>query len=323
MSVQVDSLATQTAEVVTFGEAMTLMLATEDLPLLVANQLSLGIAGAESNLATGLARLGHQVGYFGRVGKDVFGERIRRALLSEGIDVSHLVSDPELPTGLLIRDSPHGRPITVIYRRTGSAASATSVEDVPTQMIERARVLHATGITAALSPSAYDATVHAMRTAREAGVTVTFDPNVRLRLADVGRWRQIVDALARHADIVFTGADESKIISGTADPGQWYAERGAAIVVVKDGIRGATEYDRQGQIHQAARTVTAVDPVGAGDGFNAGWLSAWLRGLPAAERLSEGAAVASLVVATRGDATGLPDADTRDAILADSHDIDR
>jgi 2-dehydro-3-deoxygluconokinase len=311
------------AEVVTFGETMVLLLATDDLPLLVADRLSIGIAGAESNLAIGLARLGHSVAYFGRVGADVFGERIRRALRVEGIDISHLLTDDECPTGLLLRDSPQGRPITVNYRRAGSAASAMSVNDVPTQLIERAKVLHATGITAALSPNAYEATLHAMACARQAGVTVTFDPNVRLRLADATRWREMVDELARHADIVLTGADESAVIAPGADPAQWYAERGAAVVVVKDGMRGATEYDQNGKVHQAARTVTAVDPVGAGDAFNAGWLSAWLQGLPAVERLRAGAAVASLSVATRGDSTGLPDSATVEAILASSQDIDR
>ncbi|CAA9417583.1 MAG: 2-dehydro-3-deoxygluconate kinase [uncultured Propionibacteriaceae bacterium] len=323
MDIPVGSLQPSTAEIVTFGEAMTLLLATDDLPLLVADRLGIGIAGAESNLATGLARLGHQVAYFGRVGADVFGERIRRGLRAEGIDVSYLISDPELPTGLLIRDSTPGRPITVNYRRAGSAASATSVADIPRDVIEQARVLHATGITAALSPSAYETTLEAMTLAREAGVTVTFDPNIRLRLADIDRWRQIIDVLARQADIVFTGADESKLICVEEDPAEWYTERGATIVVVKDGVNGATEYGPEGTVHEGARTVTAVDPVGAGDAFNAGWLSAWLHGLPEVDRLRQGSAVASLVVATRGDSTGLPDATIRNAILADSQDIDR
>lgn len=318
-----DAPDAQPFDVVTFGEVMTLLLAGSDLPLSVADHLEVGMAGAESNLAIGLARLGHSVAFFGRVGGDVLGDRIRRGLRSEGIDTRWLVTDAGHPTGLLIRDSPNGRPVTVLYRRSGSAASHLSAADVPTELIGRARVLHATGITAALSADAYKATLQAMTVARAAGVTVTFDPNVRLRLADAARWREIVDVLARHADIVFTGADEADLISPDLPPAQWYTERGASVVVVKDGIRGATEFDHDGALHQPAWNVTAVDPVGAGDAFNTGWLSAWLRGLGPAERMREASVVAALVVATRGDCTGLPDTRTRDAVLADGQDIDR
>lgn len=304
------------------GEAMTLLLAAEDAPLLTADRFGLGIAGAESNLAIGLSRLGHSVAYVGRVGKDVFGERIRRTLRSEGVDVVHLVDAPE-PTGLLIRDSAQGRPITVIYRRAGSAGSTLTTSDVPVSLVGRARVFHVTGITAALSDNAYAATLHAMTIAQKAGVTVSFDPNVRLRLAPAEHWSTMVDQLARQADIVFTGADEAEIISPGEDPAAWYAARGAHTVVVKDGANGAAEHS-EGTVHQTGvRAVTSVDPVGAGDAFNTGWLSAWLRRLPAAERLHEGAAVASLVVASRGDTDGLPDAAARTAILASGHDIDR
>jgi 2-dehydro-3-deoxygluconokinase len=316
------------AEVVTFGEPMTLLLATGDVPLGQARQFDASIAGAESNLAIGLARLGHRVAFFGRVGADVFGQRIRRELRAEGVGVSALRTDPDRPTGLLLRDSAQGAPITVVYGRAGSAATAMSVAELPVDVIEKARILHATGITAALSDSAYQATLEAMRIARRSGVLVTFDPNVRLRLAPVTRWQQIVDTLARQADVVLTGADETAVLGLDAEPASWFADRGASTVVVKLGALGATEYDLTGSSgysfwHQPARFVTAVDPVGAGDAFNAGWLSAWLRGVPPDQRLLEAAAVASLVVATRGDSAGLPDADTRQRVLDQGADIDR
>lgn len=317
-----DSSQSAAPEVVTLGEVMSLLLATDDEPLSAADRFALGIAGAESNLAIGLCRLGHSVAFVGRVGTDVFGERIRRTLRSEGVDITHLVTSPE-PTGLLIRDSAQGRPITVHYRRAGSAGSTLGVSDVPASLVSQTRVLYVTGITAALSDSAFAATLHAMSSARKAGVVVGFDPNVRLRLASADRWPVIVDELARHADLVFTGADEAQIISPGEDPVAWYTARGARTVVIKDGVNGATEHSDGISTYQGVRSVTSVDPVGAGDAFNTGWLSAWLRGLPAADRLREGVAVASLVVAVRGDTDGLPDAGTRTAILAAGLDIDR
>ncbi|MBA3528596.1 MAG: sugar kinase [Propionibacteriaceae bacterium] len=315
-------------EVVTFGEAMILFLAAGETPLAHASQFDSFIAGTESNLAIGLARLGHRVGFFGRVGADVFGERIRRELRGEGVDVSALGTDAHRPTGLMVRDAVRAAPITVGYRRSGSAATALVTGDPPTSMIEQARVLHVTGITAALSDTSYEATLEAMRIATRAGVRVSFDPNLRLRLAPVSRWQEIVDTLARHCDIALTGAEEAEIFCPGVQPQTWFGERGASIVVVKRGALGASEYAfaapaGQVTVHEPARAVAMVDPVGAGDAFDAGWLSGWLRGLAPTERLREAAAVASLVVATRGDATGLPDVATRDRVLAEGQDVER
>ena len=318
-------------DVVTFGESMILLLATNDLPLAAAHQFDLEVAGAESNLATGLARLGHRVGFFGRVGADTFGMRIRHELQAEGIDVQQLVADPERPTGLLIRDNPHGRPITVEYRRSGTAATALSADELPTELIAGTRVLHVTGITAALSESSLDATEQAMIIAAEAGAVISLDPNIRLRLADPERWQLIIKRLAAHAKIIFTGRDEAEIISPGVDPVTWYGEHGAEIVVVKDGGNGSYEHQLgTGEVvHGGIRAVPLIDPIGAGDGFNAGWISAWLDGADrqttadAEQRLRTGATVASMVVATRGDRTGLPSRAMLDQVLASGADVIR
>lgn len=313
-------------EVVTGGEAMVLLLATGDVNLAAARSFAAEVAGAESNVAIALARLGHRVAFYGRVGDDVFGHRIRTELRGEGVDVSALVIDNERPTGLLFRDSVQGAPLTVVYRRSGSAATSLSPMDLPETAIVSARALHVTGITAALSESAYLATVMAMRLAREAGVLVTFDPNLRLRLASTERWQQIVDELARHCDVVLTGAEEAEVFCPGQDAVGWLAARGVQTVVVKHGAEGASEHDTApagGSWHEPARTVPVVDPVGAGDAFDAAWLSARLRGASPQRRLREACAVASVVVASRGDSAGLPDARLREALLSQGPDVQR
>lgn len=315
------------AEVVTCGEAMVLLLADGDQPLGTARHFGALVAGAESNVAIGLARLGHRVAFFGRVGADPFGDLVRRELRGEGVDVAALRTDPDRPTELLFRDTVVGSPITVHYRRTGSAATAMTPTDVPQSLVEGARVLHVTGITAALSEEAFSMNLEAMRIARRAGVTVSLDPNLRLRLAAAERWAEIVDALARHSDIVLTGADEASVFTTGTDPIDWLGERGVSTVVLKQGSAGAVEHDLRSEsaatVRQPARGVPLVDPVGAGDAFDAGWLSAWLRGLAAQDRLREACAVASLVVATRGDSTGLPTAAVRARVLAEGADVER
>lgn len=326
-------------DLVTLGEPMLLLLAAGDRPLSDADRFEVSVAGAESNLAIGLARLGHRIGYFTRIGGDAFGERLQRIVRGEGIAVEEWVVDHDRPTGVLIRDSPTGRPISVDYRRSGSAASALSAADLPFDLLRSARVCHFTGITAALSESNFTATRQAMSTASEAGATISFDPNVRLSLAGHKRWREIILELAGYADIVFTGRDEAELISPGTLPQDWYASRGVEIIVVKDGADGATEFDVTNSsspddpgfvtVHEKVRQVRLVDPVGAGDAFNAGWLSAWLGGATgrdadnAAVRLSTGAAVASAAVSVRGDATGLPNRAVLNQLLDGAADVIR
>lgn len=313
-------------EVVTIGEVMALLLAPAGVPLGAAASYEQGHAGAESNVAVGLSRLGHRVAFVSRLGDDRLGARVLRDLRGEGVDVSHVALDTTRPTGLLLRDT-HARGVSVDYHRAGSAATLLAPADVPVDLLRQARVLHLTGITAAISDSAHEAVLHAARTAREHGVTVTADPNVRLRLADADRWRHLTEELADLADVLLVGADDAAAI-GIDDPAGWAHARGVHTVVVKDGARGATEStaaDGATRTRQqpALPVPVVVDPVGAGDAFAAGWISAWLRGAEPDRRLREAAAVAACVVATRGDVPGLPDPATRDRLLAGAEDVTR
>ena len=312
----------QGPELVTLGEVMGLLLAPSGLPLDRATRLDASYAGAEATVAVGMARLGHRVHLTTRLGDDAFGRRIRRELRGEGVEVATPTTGPARPTGLVFRNATTDRPVTVEYHRTGSAATALTREDLDPAKIRSARVLHLTGITAALSPSAHDAVTYAAAIARDAGVTVCLDPNVRRRLASAARWKEILTDLARLADIVLTGTDDAAVVTD-GEPAAWFLSHGAHTVVVKDGARGSWETGRDDGRWQPAFEVSAVDPVGAGDAFAAGWLSAYLRGGSAVERLRSGAAVAACAVAAPGDVPGLPDAATLDALLRRSPDVER
>ncbi|GAB3311683.1 sugar kinase [Epidermidibacterium keratini] len=309
-------------ELVTMGEVMGLLLAPAGVPLPAARSFDLGFAGAECTVAVGVRRLGHPSALITGLGADSFGDHIARELRAEQVELSGVLRDEQRPTGLLVRDAPAGRPITVEYRRSGSAASALSPADVSESLISSARVLHLTGITSMLSSSAHDAVVHAARLARDAGVTICLDPNVRLRLGTPEQWRAVIDELAGYADIVLVGADEAAHLSSSAAH-TWFAARGASTVVVKDGERGAYEIIDGQRIEQGVFGVPLVDPVGAGDAFAAGWLAAWLEDASSAERLRRGAAVAACSVAVRGDVAGLPDRATLEAILGNNGDVRR
>jgi len=289
-------------DVVTFGEAMALMLAEPGVPLRRAHTFRRQVAGAESNVAIGLARLGHRVGWFGRVGADAFGDAVLGALRAEGVDVSRAVVDPEAPTGLLARDCSAARPTEVAYYRRGSAGSRLRPSDVDTGYLGTARWLHVTGITPVLSDGAAAATEAAVRAAHAAGVRVCLDPNIRRRLADPARAAALLRPLLGYADLVVAAEDEADLL-GDLGPG---------LVVIKRGSHGA----RAGDIEVPAIRVPEVDTVGAGDAFAAGLLSALLRAAPLDVALREASAVAALCVAAPGDTDGLPTAAERDAYLA-------
>lgn len=305
-------------EVVTCGEAMMLLLAEPGVPLGAATYFRPSIAGAESNVATGLARLGHSVRWLGRVGADSAGETVMRSLRGDGVDCSRVVVDPQAPTGLLIRESHPARPIDVQYRRAGSAASRLHAAELHADMVTGARLVHVTGITAMLSPSASAAVDRLIELARAAGATVSFDPNVRLKLGDPARWRETVLPLLSRADLVFAGADELELL-GEA-PAEAVADRlladGVSTLITKNPDKSATLRSATESRTVPAFRVPVTDPVGAGDAFAAGYLSAWLRGTTVQRALTEAAAVAALVVQCAADVDGLPTAAGRDRALA-------
>ena len=310
-------------DVVTAGEAMGLLLAESGTPLRRADRFVRSMAGSESNVAVGLARLGHRVAFCGRVGTDAVGGWVRDTLRAEGVDVRALREDPDRPTGLLLRDSPAGgRTVSVSYHRTGSAASALSTRDVDEELVASARVVFVSGITAMLSPSAEDFVDHLVAVAARAGAHVAFDPNVRLRLAGVERWRRTYARFAGRVDTLLVSDEELDLLDLPDDPAALVLGR-TTTVVVTHGAGGATAATAGGTTRIDARRVVVADPVGAGDAFTAGWLSAWLRGLPPADALREAAAVASLVVSVPTDIAGLPTARERDQILLSGGDVDR
>jgi len=306
-------------DVITLGEVLAIFLSSDGVPLERSSRFDLTVAGAEANVAVGLVRLGHEVSFVGRVGDDALGRRTVRELRGEGVDTTGVVVDASRTTGLIVRDAPAVGATEVVYHRRGSAGSALCVDDLDLATIGDSRLLHVTGITAALSPTAHEACMTAMRTARDAGVTVSFDPNVRRRIGTREQWTSLVEEAAVLADIVLVGADDASYVLPAHDLASveaWFRARGADTIVWKDGARGAVEINpRDGTVDQPALSVAVRDAVGAGDAFAAGWISGWLDGEDAPVRLRRGAAAAASVVATLGDLPGLPDRSALTALM--------
>lgn len=373
-------------DVFTFGETMVALRGSG--PLKLGGTMNVSIAGAESNVAIGLARLGHDVRWAGAVGEDEAGQLVLRTLRAEGVGVSGASTDPGAPTGLLLFEPRLPEVTRVHYYRAGSAGSRIGAD-----VIQRAfsaappRVLHLTGITPSLSPTARAAARSALQLARESGSLVCLDVNFRARLwtaeaaAEVLReWIPFVDVLIASDDELplclpgggggegspgggegsqgakgATGANGDLRAEGAgagmgaegADGGlaRWSEQKeataagagacgdavllppqevagdpaaavarqagllldqGVGEVVVKLGVEGATAFTHGGSLHQPAKPVRAVDAVGAGDAFVAGYLSALLDGEGPVGRLERAVTTGAFAVASSGDWEGAP-----------------
>ena len=241
-------------EVVTLGECLVSFVASEPGPLATATAFRAYPAGAEANVAVGLARLGRRVAFVGRVGADGLGTRILRALRGEGVDVSGLVVDPAAPTGVMIRERRGIGPAEVFYARAGSAGSRLAASDVSAAEARgdfaTARWLHLTGITPALSPSCRAAIATALETGRAAGLTVSLDLNLRRRLWTELEAATILAELAARVDVVIADEDEARVVTGAsrdALPETLAAALlalGPALVALKLGSRGSLGLER-------------------------------------------------------------------------------
>lgn len=300
-------------DVATLGEAMVSL--RTGTPLRLGGSLAMTMAGAESNVAIGLARLGHTVRWGGRVGADEVGAFILRTLRAESVAVDTVVTDPQRPTGLMLAERRVADVSRVSYYRAGSAGSALAVADAAACLADAPRILHVTGITPALSPSAAEAVTAAVRLAREAGTLVSVDVNYRSRLWTPEQARPVLSELVRNADIVISSEDELGLVVATpedeaASAGQ-LADCGVSRLVIKRGARGATLWQDARAHHAPAIPVTVLDTIGAGDAFTAGYLSGVLDGLPPAAALDRGIVAGAFAVAAIGDWEGLP---TRDEL---------
>lgn len=294
---------------VTLGETMALLRAVSVGSLAQVSDLELGIGGAESNLAIALTRLGTAVTWLGRVGDDSLGERIVRELRAEGLDV-RAIRDPEAPTGLMIKESRIPDATQVFYYRRGSAGSALTVADVDTVDIASSALVHVTGITSALSDSAADAVAHAVELAAASAVPVSFDVNHRSRLWGGRDAASRYRAIASEATLVFAGADEARLLAPEAETPEALARTIAALgprhVVIKLGAEGAYALVDGVEYRRAAVPIRVVDSVGAGDGFVAGYLAEYLRGLSVEESLSTAVKTGAFACLHPGDWEGYP-----------------
>jgi fructokinase len=304
-------------DVVCLGEALVDLLPDGRGALEDCDHFEVCPGGAPANVATGLARLGLRVAFRGVVGDDPFGRLLARRLGAEGVTCAFRFAR-ERPTGLwFVALDARGERSFFSPNARFSADKLVAPADVDRALLARSRWLHC-GSSAHLLPEGQAALRAAVAAARELGVLVSFDPNVRLHL-----WDDLAPLRALCADVLPGCAlakvadDEAELCTGEGDPERAAArlvEMGVGIACLTLGPRGALVRRGGDVLRVPAEAVEVVDTTGAGDAFVAGFLSAVARrGDPATlsrGELERAAAlacrVAARVVGRFGAVAGLP-----------------
>ena len=294
--------ASKKYDLIAVGEAMLAFAPPAGETLRTCGSVHVDHAGAESNTCVGLARLGFHVAWVSRLGCDAAGDRIINALGAEGVGTQWVVRDAGRRTGFMIKDPEAG----VQYYRTGSAASTLSPADLASVPISDARAVLVSGVTALIGPEPHAAGLALLSSAR--GFRIV-DPNLRRGLWGSSRRAELVSAFVDRCDILLGGARELEELVGGGDTetiARRCAARGPREVIVRgvDGVRALTADGEwiAVDIHRD----DAVDPIGAGDAFNAGYIAVRLRGGSVADAIRAGVRCGAAVTASTSDTEGFP-----------------
>jgi len=239
-----------------------------------------GFGGDTSNAAIAAARQGATAGYLTSLGRDWMGDAFLELWKKESVDASGVARHETAPTGVyFVTHGDQGHRFD--FLRKGSAASLMTATDLPRDYIGRGRILHLSAISQAISDTARATCRAAIDAARAAGVEVSYDTNLRLRLWDLDTARRTIDETMALTTIALPSLDDSRQLTGLEEPDaivDHYLAMGPRLVALKMGAEGALVASRERRVRVATHKVTAVDATGAGDTFDGAFLARLLAG---------------------------------------------
>lgn len=299
------------SKVILVGEPMALFIAETEGNLETVTQFTRSAAGAEMNVAIGLKRLGHEVCYITKLGKDPFGNYLMNFLQNEGIDTSKICFDNHYPTAFQLKGKTSVGDPDVAYYRNGSAASNLRVDDVDGVDMTGFNHFHLTGIFPAISSNSRATMLYLIEKAKNNGLTTSFDPNLRPSLwQNVEDMVKTINKIAFRCDTVLPGISEGKTLTGfdnEKDIANFYLERGVKNVVIKLGPKGAYVKTQTEEAYiDGYQVEKVIDTVGAGDGFAVGFISGLLEGKDVTECADRANAIGAIQVMHKSDNEGLP-----------------
>lgn len=299
-------------DVLTVGETMVVFSTRNNKSIVHSNSVDVSIAGAESNVATALARLDYRVRWISRVGEDFLGDKILNTLRGDGVDVNSVVKDPHYPTGVMVKQKKSLLDSEVLYYRSNSAATRLSEDNIDESWVKEAKIIHLTGITPALSHSCQAMMEKIIRLAKKHDKLISFDPNLRLKLWDMETAREVLLPMVKQCDIFLPNVHELKQLFAVEDKEEamnHLRELKVPISVIKDGGNGAwlqQRDEKESEFIPAYKVEQVVDEIGAGDAFASGFLHGMLEQKSLIECVKLGHALAAFVISVAGDTEGLP-----------------
>ncbi|MCW4456746.1 sugar kinase [Microbacterium sp. MPKO10] len=289
-------------DVTCLGEMLIVLTQSAAEPLERTTTFTRSLGGSELNTAIALAEQGASVGLATVVGDDGFGRYAADTAASRGIDTSGVVVDDEHATGLYVKELGDGDASRMHYFRAASAGSLLSPAIIRRpaieSLLESTRVIHTTGITAALSKGAHDAI---SLVALERGERLmSFDVSWRSAL-----WRsrhdeasEVLGTFVSTADIVFMTSQDAVRAFGTDDPAALRSLFPEPRWLMITGSESVTAFEGDERLDVPRPRQTGVDAIGASDAFSGGVLASLLRGESTASAVGVG-----LLLATRASAT--------------------
>jgi len=295
--------------VLTLGDAMITFNPAQTGPLRFINSFDRKVGGAELNFAIGCARLGLETKWISRLGNDEFGRVIYNFARGEGIDMTNVSFVEGYPTSINFKEIREDGSGKTFYYRFMSPILTLEPEHITEQLFENINVVHLTGVFLAINPKNLQITKQIIKIAQKKRIPISFDPNIRLKLWSIERARDVYYEIFPDVDILLTGLEEIRLITGFGEESELarFAQQFKIDqLVIKDGENGSKLYTNGNWYREAAFKVVPVDTVGAGDGFDAGYIYSCLQQKEFQERLRFANAVGALVTTVSGDNEGLP-----------------
>lgn len=273
-------------------------------------------SGAPAIFAGAAARLGLPTACAGVVGADDFGKCVLERLRVEAVDASHVRVAPRHPTGIAFVSYQRDGSRTFVFTAGTSAAALLSPDDVPAEYARGAEVVHVTGSSLAVSESSREACYAAARECAAAGGRVSFDPNLRPELLGDLDLVRVVEPVLGLCSVLLPSAAEASMLTGLQDQDlacRALVDRGISIVVLKQGKRGSRVFTDEGSVAVPSIEVEEVDPTGAGDCYDAGFVAGLLEGWDLVKAARFANIAGALSVTRIGPMEGIP---RRDEVLA-------
>ncbi|MEI6157676.1 MAG: sugar kinase [Atribacterota bacterium] len=266
-------------------------------------------SGAPAIFADCAARLGGKVGYIGTVGNDDFGKVIRDRLLEDGVDLTYFQSRPDATTGVAFVAYFADGSRKFLYHIRNAASGCVDTERIVDSYFQGARFLHINGSAVSINEDWKKTIYKAVDMAKKHGVKISFDPNIRPEILGVDKVRALCQPILNNVSIVFPSGEEATMLTGHKNPEeacQALLGRGAEMVILKRGAEGSTVYTKTSQAEVPAFPVKEIDPTGAGDCFDAGFLVSLIKNRSLEESARYANAVGALAVTRKGPMEGAP-----------------